>query len=50
VLKDQNRRLSEQSKRALSDEEIERLARARFNMVRPHEQAWALVPGAEPLP
>jgi cell division protein FtsB len=47
VLKEQNRRLSEQSKRALSDEEIERLARARFNMVRPHEQAWAIVPGPE---
>jgi cell division protein FtsB len=47
VLKEQNRRLSEQSKRAVSDEEIERLARARFNMVRPHEQAWAIVPGPE---
>ncbi len=30
----------------LSDAEIERLARDRFNMVRPGEQAWAVVPGA----
>jgi cell division protein FtsB len=45
VLTEQNARLSEQSKRVLSDQEIERLARSRFNMVRPHEQAWAIVPG-----
>ncbi len=45
VLTEQNARLSEQSKRVLSDEEIERLARSRFSMVRPNEQAWAIVPG-----
>jgi cell division protein FtsB len=44
VLKEQTARLSEQSKRVLSDAEIERLARDRFNMVRPGEQAWAVVP------
>ena len=27
-----------------SDDEIERLARDRFNMVQPGEQAWAVVP------
>jgi cell division protein FtsB len=48
VLKEQTSRLSEQSKRVLSDEEIERLARDRFNMVRPGEQAWAVVPGPTP--
>ncbi len=48
VLKDQTNRLSEQSKQVLSDEEIERLARDRFNMVRPGEQAWAVVPGPTP--
>ena len=48
VLKEQNERLSEQSKRVLSDGEIERLARDRFNMVRPGEQAWAVVPAPAP--
>jgi cell division protein FtsB len=46
VLKQQNARLASESKRVLSDAEIERLARDRFNMVRPGEQAWAVVPGA----
>jgi cell division protein FtsB len=52
VLKEQNVRLGRETRRALSDEEIERIARARFNMVRRGEQAWAIVPGAEapPLP
>lgn len=48
VLKEQTARLSEQSKRVLSDDEIERLARDRFNMVRPGEQAWAIVPAPAP--
>jgi cell division protein FtsB len=48
VLKQQTRRLSEQSRQLLSDAEVERLARDRFNMVRPGEQAWAVVPGAAP--
>jgi cell division protein FtsB len=45
VLTEQTKRLSEQSKRVLSDEEIERIARGQFNMVKPGEQAWAIVPG-----
>ena len=45
VLEEQTARLSEQSKRVLSDEEVERLARGEFNMVRRNEQAWAIVPG-----
>ncbi len=45
VLAQENKRLAAQSKRVLSDQEIERLARSQFNMVRPHEQAWAIVPG-----
>jgi cell division protein FtsB len=48
ILKEQNQRLSTQSKKVLSDEEVERLARDRFNMVRPGEQAWAVVPGLAP--
>ena len=46
VLKEQTTKLAQQSKQVLSDAEIERLARDRFNMVRPGEQAWAVVPGA----
>jgi cell division protein FtsB len=46
VLKQQNDKLEAQSKRVLSNDEIERLARDQFNMVRPGEQAWAIVPGA----
>jgi cell division protein FtsB len=46
VLKEQTKKLAQQSNRVLSDAEIERLARDRFNMVRPGEQAWAVVPAA----
>ncbi len=45
VLEEQTARLSKQSKRVLSNEEVERLARGQFNMVRRNEQAWAIVPG-----
>jgi cell division protein FtsB len=48
VLKDQSERLARQIKRVQSEHEIERLARDRFNMVKPGEQAWAVVPA--PLP
>ncbi len=48
VLRQQNAKLAAESKRVLSNDEIERLARDRFNMVRPGEQAWAVVPGAAP--
>jgi cell division protein FtsB len=48
VLKEQSQRLSEQTRRLRSDHEIERLARDRFNMVRPGEQAWAVVPAPTP--
>jgi cell division protein FtsB len=44
VLEEQTRRLAEESERVRSDAEIERLARDRFNMVKPGEQAWAVVP------
>jgi cell division protein FtsB len=44
VLKEQTEKLAEESKRVRSDAEIERLARDRFNMVKPGEQAWAVVP------
>ncbi len=44
VLKEQTKKLDDASKRVQSDDEIERLARDRFNMVKPGEQAWAVVP------
>ena len=48
VLKEQRERLARESKRLLSASEVERLARDRYNMVRPGEQAWAVVPGVDP--
>jgi cell division protein FtsB len=48
VLKDQSQRLAKQTERIQSDSEIERLARDRFNMVLPGEQAWAVVPAPMP--
>jgi cell division protein FtsB len=40
----QNGRLDAEAKRLESDEEIERIARARFNLVKPGEEAYAIVP------
>ncbi len=48
VLRQQRRSLERESQRLQSPAEIERLARARYGMVRPGEQAWAAVPGADP--
>ncbi len=44
VFKEQNGRLEVEAKRLESDEEIERIARARFNLVKPGEEAYAIVP------
>ena len=44
VFKEQNGRLEAEAKRLESDEEIERIARARFNLVKPGEEAYAIVP------
>ena len=44
VFKQQNGRLEAEAKRLESDEEIERIARARFNLVKPGEEAYAIVP------
>ena len=40
----QNGHLEAEAKRLESDEEIERIARARFNLVKPGEEAYAIVP------
>jgi cell division protein FtsB len=44
VFKQQNGHLEAEAKRLGSDEEIERIARARFNLVKPGEEAYAVVP------
>ena len=44
LFRQQNGRLEAEAKRLESDEEIERIARARFNLVKPGEEAYAIVP------
>jgi cell division protein FtsB len=43
LFKTQNGRLEAEAKRLESDAEIERIARARFNLVKPGEEAYAVV-------
>ena len=58
LFKAQNGRLESEAKRLESDAEIERIARARFNLVKPGEEAYAVVqvpappgtPAAAPAP
>ena len=45
---EQNGRLEAEIRRLQSDEEIERLARARYNLVKPGEEAFAVVPVPAP--
>jgi cell division protein FtsB len=42
--------LERERDRLRSDEEVERVARERFNLVKPGETAWAIVPGPDPTP
>ena len=44
LFKEQNAHLEAEAKRLESDTEIERIARARFNLVKPGEEAYAVVP------
>jgi cell division protein FtsB len=44
LFREQNGRLEAEAKRLGSDDEIERIARARFNLVKPGEEAYAIVP------
>jgi cell division protein FtsB len=48
VLKAQNKELAREARQLATPSEIERLARAQFNMVRPGEQAYNVVPPAKP--
>ena len=43
LFKEQNAHLDAEAKRLQSDAEIERIARARFNLVKPGEEAYAVV-------
>ncbi|MEZ5171835.1 MAG: septum formation initiator family protein [Acidimicrobiia bacterium] len=44
ILRDQNAKLEAEAERLRSDEEIERQARERFHLVRPGEEAYAIIP------
>lgn len=44
LFKQQNGHLEAEANRLQSDDEIERIARARFNLVKPGEEAYAVVP------
>ena len=46
----QNRRLEDRARLLQTDAEIERLARKDYNLVRPGEQAFAILPAAAPAP
>ena len=46
----QNRRLEERARLLETDAEIERLARRDYNLVRPGEDAFAILPGAPATP
>lgn len=50
VLQEQNQELAAQVKRLHTDSEIERLAREQYNLVRPGEEAYAMLPSPEPTP
>lgn len=50
MLSEQNDLLEKRVELLRSDAEIERLARERYNLVRPGEEAYAVLPPAQPLP
>ena len=50
LFQQQNAHLEAEAKRLESDAEIERIARARYNLVRPGEEAYAVVPVPKPDP
>lgn len=50
VLREENARLAEEAARLQTPEEIERLAREQHNMVRPGEDAFAVIPPSPTAP
>jgi cell division protein FtsB len=47
VLEEQNERLAARIRKLNTDEEIERLAREQYNLVRPGEEAYAILPAPQ---
>jgi cell division protein FtsB len=47
LLEEQSATLEKEAERLMSDSEVERLARERYNMVRPGETPYAVVPAPE---
>jgi cell division protein FtsB len=43
LLREQNRELDREARRLQTDAEVERIARERYNLVRPGETPWAVV-------
>ena len=50
VLNDENQVLASRVEALQSDDEIERLAREQYNLVKPGEEAYALLPGPSTTP
>jgi hypothetical protein len=50
VLRERNRELAGHAQHLESDDAIERLARERYQLVRPGEEAYAILPVEEPPP
>jgi cell division protein FtsB len=48
ILSKQNKQLGERAARLHTDAEIERLAREQYSLVKPGEEAYAILPGPEP--
>lgn len=46
----ENRSLADREARLQTDAEIERLARRHYNLVRPGEEVFAIIPGPPPVP
>jgi cell division protein FtsB len=49
VLSEQNRQLAARVKKLNTDAEIERIAREQYNLVRPGEEAYAILPAPQPV-
>lgn len=49
VLSEQNQQLAARVKKLNTDEEIERLAREQYNLVKPGEEAYAILPAPTPV-
>ena len=47
LLDEENRKLAARAEELRTDEEIERLAREQYSLVRPGEEAYAILPGSD---